>query len=189
MTLPTLTTPRLVLRPITLDDAAQAQPLFAQWEIVRHLAAHVPWPFPPNGCFNFYRDHALPAMGRGEQWHWSIRTQADPTQLIGCISLIARPQTPGRPTNRGFWIGLPYQGQGYATEAAIAATDFWFNTLRFPTMTVPKARANEPSRRISLATGMTLLRTETQNFVSGPLPTEIWHLTAHQWRAHRHQQP
>jgi len=188
-TTPTLETPRLLLLPLTLDDAVQAQPLFAHWEIVRHLASQVPWPFPPDGVHAFYRDTALPAMARGDQWHWSIRTKTNPTQLIGSIALVAQPQPPGHVHNRGFWIGRPHQGRGYATEAAIAATDFWFDTLGFPTLTVPKARANEPSRRISLSTGMTLLRTETHHFVSGPLPTDIWHLTAEQWRSHCKRRP
>ncbi len=44
---PTLETPRLLLRPLDLADAAQVQLLFPHWEIVRHLAAQVPWPYPP----------------------------------------------------------------------------------------------------------------------------------------------
>ncbi|SFS09487.1 Protein N-acetyltransferase, RimJ/RimL family [Granulicella pectinivorans] len=182
---PTLETPRLLLLPLTLEDAEQAQPLFAHWEIVRHLASQVPWPFPPDGCHTFYRDTALPAMARGDQWHWSIRTKANPQQMIGSIALVAQPQTPGHRNNRGFWIGQPYQRHGYATEAAVAATDFWFDVLGFPDLTVPKAHANEPSRRISQTTGMTLLRTQIQQFVCGPLPTDIWHLTADQWHQHR----
>ena len=37
MPTPTLETPRLILRPLELADADQAQPLFAQWEIVKQL--------------------------------------------------------------------------------------------------------------------------------------------------------
>ena len=45
-TLPTLSTPRLTLRPLQLEDAPAIQALFPQWEIVRHLASRVPWPYP-----------------------------------------------------------------------------------------------------------------------------------------------
>lgn len=186
---PTLDTPRLHLLPLTIDDAAQAQPLFARWEIVRLLSNAVPWPFPPDGCEAFYRDIALPAMARNQQWHWSIRTREKPDRMIGSIALIAEPQTAGHINNRGFWIGLPYQRMGYATEACRAATAFWFDTLNFPTLTVPKAAANEASHRISLSTGMTLLRTEPYGFVCGTLPAEIWQLTAEQWRGRPSPQP
>jgi hypothetical protein len=44
-----LETPRLWLRLLELADAEQAQPLFAQWEVVRYLTNQVAWPFPPDG--------------------------------------------------------------------------------------------------------------------------------------------
>jgi len=185
MPTPTLETPRLILRPLELADAEQAQPLFAQWEIVRLLSDVVPWPFPERGVELYYREVALPAMARNQQWHWTIRTKENPQQLIGAISLMA--DTPDH--NRGFWIGLPYQRRGYATEACIAATNFWFDTLDFPTLIVPKAAANHASRRISEQTGMTLLRTETHDFVSGPQPADIWLQTAQQWHTHRTTNP
>jgi hypothetical protein len=43
---PQLETARLLLRPAELSDAEQTQILFPQWEIVRLLANHVPWPYP-----------------------------------------------------------------------------------------------------------------------------------------------
>ncbi len=180
-----LETQRLLLRPLELADAAQAQPLFAVWEIVRLLSGRVPWPFPPDGAEAFYRDVALPAMARGEQWHWSIRAKTHPDRLIGAISLIADDSREAN--NRGFWIGLPYQRQGYATEACRAVTGFWFDTLGFPTLTVPKAAANLASRRISERSGMRLLRTEPHAFVAGALPADIWQITVDEWRAANRQ--
>jgi ribosomal-protein-alanine N-acetyltransferase len=40
--IPTLETPRLVLRPLELADATQAQLLFPEWEVVRYLTKAVP---------------------------------------------------------------------------------------------------------------------------------------------------
>ena len=68
-----LETARLLLKPLTLDDADQVQRLFPHWEVVKHLASVVPWPYPEDGAFTFYRDVALPAMARGDAWHWSLR--------------------------------------------------------------------------------------------------------------------
>jgi [ribosomal protein S5]-alanine N-acetyltransferase len=173
-----LQTPRLLLRPLELADAQQAQLLFPHWEVVRYLSNVVPWPYPPDGAYTFYRDAALPAMERGDEWHWTLRLKSEPDQLIGSITLIK-----GEKINRGFWLGLPWHRQGLMTEACEAATDFWFNSLRFPVLRAPKAVANVASRRISENSGMRLVAREERDYVSSRLPTEIWEITAEEWNA------
>src|SRR5258706_53995 len=134
---PPLETPRLLLRPLELADAAQVQLLFPHWEIVRHLAGQVPWPYPADAAYLYIRDFALPAVQRGEAWHWTLRLKSNPGQLVGSIDLRKKEND-----NRGFWLGLPWQRQGLMTEACDAVTDFWFNTLHFPVLRAPKAIAN-----------------------------------------------
>jgi len=68
---PPLETPRLILRPLELADSEQAQAIFPHWEVVRYLAHTVPWPYPPDGVYTFYRDVALPAVELGEAWQWT----------------------------------------------------------------------------------------------------------------------
>jgi len=177
---PQLETPRLWLRPLELADAEQAQLLFPQWEVVRHLTNQVPWPFPPDGVYKFYRDVALPQAVRGEAWHWSLRLKSDPDRLIGCISLRVSDEI-----NRGFWLGAPSHGQGLMTEACDAVTDYWFETLGFPLLHVTKAAANVASRRISERQGMRIVATEERDYVSGRLLTEVWEITAEEWRARK----
>ena len=63
-----LHTPRLLLRPLQLSDAQQTQLLFPHWEIVKHLNAIVLWPYPADGALTFYRDMALPAIERGDEF-------------------------------------------------------------------------------------------------------------------------
>ena len=82
-----LHTPRLLLRPLQLSDAEQTQLLLPHWEIVKHLNAIVPWPYPADGAFTFYRDRALPAIERGDEWHWTLRLKESPEKHIGVISL------------------------------------------------------------------------------------------------------
>ena len=105
----------------------------------------VPWPYPADGCYTYYRDVALPAVERGDEWAWTLRLRSAPYQLIGAVSLF-RSET----DNRGFWLGLPWQRQGLMTEACDAVTDYWFEVLKFPVLRVPKAIANAGSRRISV---------------------------------------
>ncbi len=176
--IPDLHSDRLLLRPLQLADAEQAQLLFPHWEIVRYLSNVVPWPYPPDGAYKFYRDSALPAMARGDAWHWTLRLKTEPERLIGSISLIKRENN-----NRGFWLGLPWHGQGLMTEACETVTSYWFNVLRFPVLRVPKAIGNVASRRISEKSGMRIIAVEERDYVSGRLPTEIWEITAEEWNA------
>ena len=180
---PPLETRRLLLRPLELDDADQVQILFPQWEIVRYLSKQVPWPYPPDGAYRFYKDVALPAVERGEAWHWTLRLRGDPARVVGSISLMKEDASLNG--NRGFWIGLPWQKQGLMTEACEAVTDYWFDVLKFPLLRVPKAIANTGSRRLSEKQGMRLVGTEEREYVSGRLPTEIWEITADEWQARR----
>lgn len=177
---PTLETLRLLLRPLELANAAQTQLLFPHWEIVRHLAKGVPWPYPPDGAYTFYRDVTLPAVARGDEWAWTLRLKTNPDQLIGAISLLRSEKI-----NRGFWLGLPWHGQGLMSEASETVTDYWFDILKFPLMRIPKAVANAASRRISVKQGMRIVATEEHEYVSGRFPTEIWEITAEEWRERR----
>jgi len=175
---PDLETPRLFLRPLALADAEKTQILFPHWEIVRYLSNKVPWPYPPNGAYTFYRDVALPAVARGEAWYWTLRLRDQPAQLIGNICLMRNPEK-----NRGFWLGLPWWGRGLMTEACDIVTDFWFDTLGFPVLRVPKAIANAASRRISVRGGMRVVDTPDRDYVCGRQPSEIWEISAEEWRA------
>jgi RimJ/RimL family protein N-acetyltransferase len=170
-------TRRLLLRPLELGDAEQIQELFPHWEIVRYMLNRIPWPYPPDGALQYVRDIALPQAESGESWHWSLRTRSNPSQLIGIINL-----RKGDETNRGFWLGLPWHGHGYMTEAAAWANDYWFETLGFPVLRVSKAIANTASVRISEKQGMRRVGVAERDYVAGRLPSEIWEITAEEWR-------
>ncbi|MCW2235675.1 GNAT family N-acetyltransferase [Azospirillum canadense] len=179
-----LTTARLLLRPLVLEDAAAIQRHFPHWEIVRFVNGRVPWPYPADGALTYLRDIALPAMARGEEWHWSIRLKDRPDDLIGAIALMAQ-----EGNNRGFWLGLPWQGQGLMSEAVEAVTDFWFEELGREVLRVPKAAANRASRRVSERTGMRVIRTEMHAYVSGEHLSEVWEITREEWRARKSPRP
>lgn len=72
-TIPTIQTRRLILTPLQLADAPAIQQLFPHWEVVRYLDSRVPWPYPEEGALTYVRDHALPAIAAGREWHWMIR--------------------------------------------------------------------------------------------------------------------
>lgn len=178
--IPPLETSRLLLRPVAIEDAEQVQQIFPRWEIVQYLAAVVPWPYPPDGALQYYRDVAIPAMERGDEFHWTIRRKKEPNRILGAIGLMRN-----REENRGFWLAPEVQGQGLMTEAATAVTDFWFDVLGETVLRVPKAAANRRSRRISERSGMRLVATFERDYVAGRLASEIWEITAGEWRDRR----
>ena len=175
-----LETRRLWLRPLELADAEQAQVLFPHWDVVRYLAHSVPWPYPVDGALSFYRDVALPAMARGEAWHWTLRHKASPEQLVGSIALMKNEDE-----NRGFWLSTRWRGQGFMTEACDAVTSYWFDVLGFPILRVWKAAANIASRRISQKQGMRIVGMQEREYVCGRLAAELWEITAEERRALR----
>jgi [ribosomal protein S5]-alanine N-acetyltransferase len=190
--IPTLHTVRLILRPISLKDTDQIQAIFPQWEIVCYLTNTVPWPYPPDGALAFYRDIAIPAMERGDAWHWTLRLRTDPDRIIGSIGLTrgaaGLTRESGSPRgNRGFWLAPAFQRRGLMSEACDHVTDFCFTVLEFPLLRVPKAIDNTGSRRISEKQGMRVVAVEDRDYVSGRLPSEIWEITREEWLARRHK--
>jgi ribosomal-protein-alanine N-acetyltransferase len=175
-----LETKRLILRPLRMEDADQTQRLFPHWDIVKFLNAKIPWPYPPDGVMQYYRDIAIPAIDQGEEWHWTLRLKESPAVHIGVIGLHR-----GDTDNRGYWLGLPWQGRGLMTEAVVAVSDYWFDVLGYQVLRAPKAIANIASRRISEKTRMRIIAREERDFVSGRLLAEIWEINAEEWKQAR----
>ncbi len=175
---PVLETSRLLLRPVTLDDAPAAQALFAHWDIVRYLRDIVPWPYPADGTYTFYRDVLFPNMEAGKSLGWAVIERAS-GQFAGLLELCPHDDE----DNRGFWIGLPFQQKGYVTEAVTATTDYAFDVLGMTKLRLNNAAANIGSHRIKEKAGATLVEITEGEFVAGTLPKEIWELTPDAWRA------
>ncbi len=174
---PTLHTPRLTLRPLRAEDAPAVQRQFADWEVVRHLLARVPWPYPDDGAETNMRE-SLAKRARGEQFFWAITFKDGDDQLIGRIDL--RPDA-GDFEMRGFWLGRDHWGRGLMTEAANAVTDFALVTLGWPHLYVTNAADNAGSHRIKEKQGFELIDVVDGQFVEGPRKKEIWKLTREAW--------
>jgi ribosomal-protein-alanine N-acetyltransferase len=177
---PALATTRMILKPLQAGDHVQIQRVFPQWEVVKYLNDRVPWPFPDGGVEEHHRDFSLPAIERGEEWHWTLRLLERPEEIIGAIGLFVNTGN-----NRGFWLGAEWHGRGLMTEAVFAVNDYWFDALGFEVLRAPKAAANVGSRRISEKTGMRMVERGEANYVCGRLPSETWEITRDEWRAWR----
>lgn len=179
--LPTFATERLLLRAVAPADIPYYEKHFIDYEVISHLSSAVPWPYPPNGVSDFLNQFIFPAQGR-DQWLWGIFEKQNPSELIGVVHLWRE----GRPENRGFWLGKPFWGKGYMTEAVGPVMDYAFNSLGFDKLTFANAVGNEKSRRVKEKTGARLLEVKPAKFVN-PTYTEheVWELTADDWKKTR----
>ncbi|WP_372573957.1 GNAT family N-acetyltransferase [Ruegeria jejuensis] len=100
----TITTQRLVLRRFQSRDSGDVAALLNNLEVARWVN-NVPHPFTIDHAEDFIRD-------RAEQEYDAFAITED-ERLIGLISA---------GDELGYWLGQPFWGQGYATEAARAVT-------------------------------------------------------------------
>ena len=122
-TTPTLHTKRLILRPFSLADVPAVVALAGDWDIALNTLS-VPHPYTEDHAVQWIRQQS-------EQWEQKQAVtfaiaQADDT-LVGSIGLGLVPSF--NLAELGYWVGKPYWGRGYATEAACAVVDFGFEKL------------------------------------------------------------
>ncbi len=177
---PTLSTPRLVLRPLQTHDAPTIQQDFPRWEIVQYLGSAIPWPYPEDGAQTFV-DGVLANEAESTDVYWAIALKDSPDNLIGLISLHPKSEV----SNRGFWLCPEHWRQGLMSEATEAVTDFWFETFEDRAMVVDNAAANAASRRVKERIGAEFLGTHEFTFVSGLQPAEKWRITRAIWETYK----
>ena len=137
--LPILETARLVLRAPSLIDAKALATLVNDRRIAE-MTTRIPY---PNTLADTEAFLATANRGDGETV-FLITDGRDGTILGGCG--IAR--RGGQPPELGYWLGVPYWGNGYATEAAHAVIDYAFADLGCEALVAGARVSNPASRRV-----------------------------------------
>ena len=129
----TLTTDRLVLRPLASGDADAIVRGLNNFAVSKWLA-RVPYPYGPDDAAWFADDTA-------KADHKTARFVIEHAgQVIGIISI--------EDGEMGYWLAEPFWGRGFGREAARAVTDHGFESMGFQTLTAGYFTGNEGSRRI-----------------------------------------
>lgn len=169
-----LETERLVLRPLTVETALALVPLADNPNVAR-WTAKLPHPYTDADARSW-----VESLGPGD-CVWTLHPKPGEAPIGGIgLHFPAEPDT----AYLGYWIGEPYWGRGYTSEAARAAVDFAFQTLGVARVRAGLDAENKASLRIFEKLGMTFL-----DSVDEELPargrigrTEYYILEADQWR-------
>src|SRR5215831_16332131 len=141
-------TARLILRPPAEADTEEIERYVSDPEVALPTA-NIPHPYPKGGAREWI------ALSRGTA-AWVIRRNDDGA-LVGAISL-APPER--AVAELGYWIGLPFWGRGYATEAARAVIAHGFARLGLRAIEAGLRPGNAASARVQEKSGMSFDREE-----------------------------
>lgn len=177
MSIPSLETNRLLLRPPALADADVFQWHFADWEVIKQIGSHVPWPYPTDGARK-YLEIFIPQNGNGSFFYWGIFSKKNPQELIGAIEYRFRPEDE---ENRGFWLSQSFWGQGLMTEAVARTQDYMFFDVGVSKLIIRNLSSNARSRNIKEKTGALLIGQGTGEYHDGIQDEDIWELTKARW--------
>jgi RimJ/RimL family protein N-acetyltransferase len=144
---PTLTTARLILRPPVLEDAPAIASLAADRRIT-DTTATLPHPYTLADAEWFVRHVTRPDA---DTQVWAIVRAADQA-LSGVIGLHASDDL--AVAELGYWVGVPFWGQGIATEAAHATLDHGFRTRGLEVVFADHLARNPASHRVMEKLGM-----------------------------------
>lgn len=137
--IPVLETERLVLRAPRLEDAKAIAALAADRRIAENTS-RIPHPYRLADAEQF-----IAAVNKGGGDTAFLITRADGA-VVGACGLGALAD--GLGPEVGYWLGVPYWGQGYATEALHAVVDHAFTDLGHEALQGSARVTNSVSRRV-----------------------------------------
>ncbi len=148
-TQPTLENDRLLLRPLSTEDAPALSAIGNDEEVAKKLSS-MPY------LYTLQKASAFIAQTKndykeGEEAHFAIVKKAD-VQLTGVISIDLSWEH-----NHGtidYWLGKEYWGKGYATEAAATILRFAFEELKLYRVTSHHFHTNMASGKVMQKIGM-----------------------------------
>ena len=172
-------TRRVALRPFTSEDASVVQRLAGDWNVAKTLAL-VPHPYSDGLAAQWIATHRDLAKS-GTEYVFAITRQPD-GELMGAISL--RPKS-GKYGELGYWLGPPYWGRGYATDAAQCMEAVAFDWLNMPQLTTTALKRNKASHRVLEKSYFRKMRVSHLEFRDEPglLPFVIFRITREEWAA------
>ncbi|KAB2336054.1 GNAT family N-acetyltransferase [Cytobacillus depressus] len=140
---------RIILRSLSLDDAEMIERYASDYELAK-TTLNIPHPY-PKGSAKAFVANVLEEETEGRNVTFAIVGKED-HNLIGLIGL--RPVKAYRRGELGYWIGKPFWGNGYGTEAAKLVIKYGFEALNLNRIYAAAFTSNPGSWRIMEKCGM-----------------------------------
>lgn len=148
--LPELKTERLILRGFRAEDAPALQLLAGEFEIA-DTTLNIPHPYPREMADSWIASHPQ-LLAEHKNAFFAVTLKAD-RQLIGAVGLAIAKDFDR--AELGYWVGKPFWGYGYCTEAAAAVINFGFIHLSLHRIHASYLSRNPASGRVMEKLGMT----------------------------------
>lgn len=145
---PLLTTDRLILRPLQLSDATKIQQLAGNEDIANGTIS-VPHPYSDGMAGKWIGKH-LAGWLTQHSAIFAITLKSN-HQLIGCAGIENIQDGSGQ---LGYWIGVPYWGNGYCTEAVERIKEFGFKKMQLEHIYGRHAKSCDRPANVMLKIGM-----------------------------------
>jgi len=172
-----LETRRLWLRWPRHSDA-EAIATLAGDRAVAETTARLPHPYPREAAEAFVLETRASAM-RGACLRLALAPKAQPTRLIGMIGV--EPNAAGEGV-LGYWLGRPFWGHGFATEAARAMIDAVFAFTPVAALSASVRVGNPASRRVLEKCGFLAEGPAFQDTpLRGRIPVDTFRLSRRDW--------
>ncbi|WP_422411770.1 MULTISPECIES: GNAT family N-acetyltransferase [unclassified Endozoicomonas] len=143
----TIATDRLILRAFTQQDADQVQTLAGEEQVAR-LTENIPHPYPDGLAEKWIKDQEC-LRETNSAFVYAIKLKSSST-LIGAIGLNNATHTEAK---LGYWLGLPFWGQGYCSEAGQALLNHAFEQLPLSQIRARALTRNIKSQQVLLRLG------------------------------------
>ncbi len=146
---PELMTTRLILRPFTMRDAPDVQRLAGAFAVA-DTTGTIPHPYPDGAAEQWIATHQ-PQYEVGSAAIFAITLRIS-GELIGPIGLSIHRDHDS--AELGYWLGTPYWGQGYCTEAGHTVLGYAFRALALNRVSSTHFSRNPASGRVLQKIGM-----------------------------------
>jgi RimJ/RimL family protein N-acetyltransferase len=147
---PTLSTPRLLLRPYSAADAPAACRLAGDIRIADTTMA-IPHPYTMKTAEAWIATHAK-GFEQKTEMIFAVETKSD-NQLTGTVSLLNISGTDAR-AELGYWISVDNWGKGFCTEAVLRLIQFATEELGITRITALCFARNPASARVMEKAGL-----------------------------------
>jgi RimJ/RimL family protein N-acetyltransferase/uncharacterized glyoxalase superfamily protein PhnB len=141
---PRIETQRLILRPLSLDDAADLHPAFADPETMRF------WHTPPHRDVEATRAELRTMLGSDRANYWAITLKGD-ERAVGYLGYLGNEGAPGF----GYLLRRDLWRHGYGAEAVRAALTHGFDVLGYDRTELWIHENNVASQRLAIKVGFT----------------------------------